>query len=813
MMITFLTSALSVMRFSVRGRAKSIALAVATLAPLAGGPLPEARADTEAEFLAARLKDDLAGSLVDAANDVRIGLYAGAKSKLSATLGPDKQSEDVAATGLTLTLQRKDGTDLSELVAPHDKTKPGGPVKWKNVVLDQTGDYVLIIRAATPGTFRLTLGGVAKALTVSETRTAVPPAGDPLPELAFDGFARGTVSWKLKPRTTSSRFKGEIVRIVQPDGTDLPEVDLVASGKAVLLQDGAHRLVYDNIGTQAGDASVSITASPPKLFKRRGYLRPEGTVLVPVVTKLVPNRAFHKDNELRMTVQGRDFQAGADVRLVRNGRADILGTNTDVISETEIFCTLDMDTTDTSEENSIGKWTLGVWNAPVYGAPEDPLTLVKESLTRSLSKKLESVSSANILLPNGVVKGTEIWYLHFNDAFQGDLNAMGLGSSDEAVRDAARGVVEAYATLFLRDLFRVNETSGALPKSGAIPVSFIVGKPGQAAGTVGEDYNRIEIGGAWQDGDPQDPAEPLRWGASGLPGFEIDFNNTHRDDLSINDASGERIGLGARTRVLDPDAPTAASGWQLAMLPLKTRPLTVFDRQYFVAGFFPDSQGEADRYREIVTQITRASREVAAIVAHHIGKAMGAEDGSETGPMANPAASGDMWPPTRDLAFTETEATTLRTNFVPHQVPGKSGQLRVVYFPIITTQAGLLDPCVTTEPASTYNANFGFVGGRPNADPSDFRVQYVVGSTLPPPQLKLTFAGLNGKVPITPTGNPADFTCYAAFFRIAVTDSLRGGVRFFRYRLDTYPDLANLPPSYNLIKPSIQAAILALPPR
>ncbi|MCE9634076.1 MAG: hypothetical protein K8T90_00085 [Planctomycetes bacterium] len=793
------------MRASVRGRAKSIALALAALVTLVGGfsaaDGPGAPGTTEAEFSAARLKDDLAGVILDSAKEVRIGFHASVGSTVTATLGPDARSEAAAATGLSLTLCRADGTDLSSLVAGHDISKSGGPVRWKNVPIDRTGDFTLIVRCTAAGTWRLQLAGALKTTTAVDSAVALASGGQD--DVEFQGFARGTVSFALKPTTAKSKFKGEVVRIVQPDGFDLPGVDTLAKGKVSLLQDGPHLLVYRNTGSIAGDGTATASVTPPKLLRRTVYVRPAGAALVPIVRKIDPPRGYHKDGEFAATLTGRDFQPGADVRLVRNGRADIIGTAIEIASETAIRCVFDLDTLDTQPTNSVGSWKVGVWNAPEYTIAMDPLSLVRESLTRSFSLPFDSVSSASIALPPGVVKGAEVWLLDFNDDFQSDLNAMGLGSSDKAVRDAARGAVEAYVNLFLRDLFDANETTGALKKNASVPICFIAKAPGKVAGRAGEDYNRIEIGGNWQTGDAQDPAEPLRWGASGVSGSEIDFGNVHRNDLTVVDSNGTRIGLGARTGILDPALGVAASGWALSMQPLRSRPLTAIDRRLFTAGFFPSSQPEADRYKDVVTQVTRASREIAAIVAHHVGKAMGAEDGASTGPMSNPTAAGDLWPTTASLRFSDAELAALRGLAVPHALPGTTSELRVGWFPLVTTHIyrfGGAEECLTAVP---YSARFGIVGGRPNALKADYKVQYVLGSNVPR-GLTLSFDGLDGTAPLYADAANNVFYWGIVVFRIAVTDQVRNTTKFLQYRLDVIPNKPLLPTN---LWPSVDTAI------
>jgi hypothetical protein len=375
---------------------------------------------------------------------------------------------------------------------------------------------------------------------------------------------------------------------------------------------------------------------------------------------------------------------------------------------------------------------------------------------------------------------------------------MGLGSTDPTVEGYAREVTEAYTVCFLRDLMRANETNGKIEPGTSAPVSFIVAKVPTFAGTPGEDYNRIEIGGAWQAGDPRDASEPLFWGYA-----PIDTGNTQREDLSVDVPDGlggtTHLGLGARTRVLDPGSANADPSWVTATAPLRSSPLGADDGKYFLPGFVPASQNQAVRYRDIVNQITRASREIAAIVAHHIGRATGLPAGGN-GPMANPSVAGNLWPVSGALAFDQADLATLMASAVANQLPGNSGVLGINYFPLLSTQPSVLPPSTA---AVDYSVNWNFVGGRPNAVPdADYRVKnksvldYGGVLTSVRGTFAVDFTGLrvtNSPVYIdSAIGLP-----YAgiAFFRVSVTDVVRDKTVTFLYRLNVMPNFTLLPTS------------------
>lgn len=756
------------------------------------------------EFDGARLLDLLHGSLPDADPLAHVRFRALAGSRLSLTLAPEAGVEaPAAATGLTLVLRNGAGADLGVAGGPNDVSKGDGTIRWKNVALTAPDTYALDVAGTGAGGWKMTLQGkVPSSQKTTVKAPDLPPDG--VAQAPFEGLAQANLDFKLQADGSKSRFEGEVLRIVQPDGSDLPGVpESAKKGKVRLLQDGVHTLEYRNSASALGDAKAVVTVKPA-LRKRVVHVRANvdgGSALVPKVKKISPPEGFHKEDAFEATVTGTDFQPGCDVRLTRKNRPDILGVAVEFRSETEVACRFDLDTADTTGDDSIGTWTVGLWNAPVYTVPDDPTTLVKDSPTKHESVAFPSVKSSSIRLPKGVLKETEVWHVKFNADFQDDLNAMGLGSEDLDVRSLAREAVEAYTILFLRDLFRCNETSGKV-SGKSVPVSFVVDPPPSVAGDAGEDYNRIEVGGRQQAGDPTDPDALIAWGYTPL-----DPGNAQRDDLSIDvdDSMGgtTRAGLGVRTRVLDPTLPTAANSWVAATLPLRNRPLTAFDLRYFTVSPQIQSKAHADRYRDIVEQTTRAAREIAAIVAHHVAKAMGRDDGG-AGPLANPALSGGMWPTTGALFFADSDVFAMQSAAVPHQLPGKSDKLTVGYFPLRTTE--ILLPDLVTD--TNYVASFALVGGRPNATLDDYRASYASGSDVIR-NLTLSPSGLVGKSPTMLTQNVVN--CGIAFLRIAIQDRKTDRTTLFLWRVKVLPDLDRVPVALRPSAENCRNQVLATP--
>jgi hypothetical protein len=749
--------------------------------PCFGGGTP---ADVEAAFDSARLADDLSGSLSDPAKEIDIQVYVSAGSKLTATLS-------AGTAGTVPSLKLCDGAGADQLVtgSTFDKSVAGSNVvKWKGVPLAATGPYTLVVKLSAADTWRLTLKGTLA--TIKQTFPSPANLGvNAQTQVAFNGLRGGKLSYTLAA-AQNSKFKGALVRVERPDGSTIDGTPTTASGKVPLDQDGLYQLVFMNVGNGIGAWKATTTVTPPALVVRRCYVETGGTAIVPTVSGVTPPRDFQRDDACAMTINGKNFQTGVDVRLVRSGFQDIIGTGIVLDSETLIHCMFNLDTAPITGVESLGKWKVGVFNNPVYAVPGDKTTLDQTSPTKNLSKTFDSLSSSSIVLPAGVAKETEVWQLAFNSGFQEDLNRMGLGSDDNDLEASARNAVEAYVVCYLRELFRQNETNGNLGKTNAPAISFCVASVPKPAGKPGVDFNRIEIGGAWQAGDPQDPNDSLFWGYSPL-----DTGNTQRENLAVDvdDGAGgtTHLGYGARTRVLDPTTNFASPTWVQVTAPMRQAPLGTFsgDPRYFQGGFSPVSIQDANRYHDVVELVSRAAREIAAITAHHIGRAMGLPSGG-SGPMADPDKSGNMWLVNGSLSFLNDDVTTLRNNAAIATLPGKTKTLTVTYFPLIAQLPSYIKPdCYTGVP---YSVDWNYVGGRANALVTDYSVAYSGGNH--PRGLTVSVKGLSGTAPLYIDTMNQQFHCDIAYFRVTCTDTIRNLAYPFIYRLNILPTVSMLRP-------------------
>jgi hypothetical protein len=218
---------------------------------------------------------------------------------------------------------------------------------------------------------------------------------------------------------------------------------------------------------------------------------------------------------------------------------------------------------------------------------------------------------------------------------------------------------------------------------------------------------------------------------------------------------------------------------------------------FFAPGFRPTTVGEANRYRDIVNQVTRASREIAALIAHQIGRSMGLAPGGQ-GPMQNPSTAGYFWPTTAGLSFVQSDVSLLLANAATTTLPGKSSTLGVTYFPLLATQPSLLPDSTAGVP---YAVNWNFVGGRANALPTDYSVNVL--STMP----VLSGIPLQGTVAATIQGltivnSPVYLDLSQglpyggiAYLRLSVSDTLRKVTIVLFYRLNVQPNFQQLPTS------------------
>jgi len=221
---------------------------------------------------------------------------------------------------------------------------------------------------------------------------------------------------------------------------------------------------------------------------------------------------------------------------------------------------------------------------------------------------------------------------------------------------------------------------------------------------VGYAYNRLAFTGPPVAGDPSDnPALP--WGFA-----PVDAGNSAREDVG-GDAGTAPVPL----RVFDPgDATRTTAEYRAVFGPLLADPLSTADRQYFLFDFVPATQAELDRWRDLVRAVELLGREIAAVAAHHVGRATGLSN-TTIGLTSTPDAVG-IFSRTDDLGFSTAEEASLAANAVPHALPGRSSQLRAEVFPLIPSADYRLPEATTQE---SYVVPIAPIGGRPDREPGD----------------------------------------------------------------------------------------------
>jgi hypothetical protein len=141
-----------------------------------------------------------------------------------------------------------------------------------------------------------------------------------------------------------------------------------------------------------------------------------------------------------------------------------------------------------------------------------------------------------------------------------------------------------------------------------------------------------------------------------------------------------------------------------------------------------------DRMALIAATANRLGREIAAVLAHHVGRTLGLSNGDwflNDTPSGLPDRYGEF-SANHDAAFTSGELSVLAANLAARAaeraLPGKSSTLEGEYFPFFPTDLYLL-PDATTAVSYPLLA-FAVGGGRPDLEIEDIRWEGISG-TIP----------------------------------------------------------------------------------
>jgi len=230
--------------------------------------------------------------------------------------------------------------------------------------------------------------------------------------------------------------------------------------------------------------------------------------------------------------------------------------------------------------------------------------------------------------------------------------------------------------------------------------------------------------------------------------------------------------------------------WRTAFAELVAAPVADTDAGLFSTNpalFLDQDDANIARYKLVVPAIELLSKEIAAIAAHHIARAMGIANGTE-GLMSLPTLYG-QYSATVGLGFTEAERADLRTLAEPMLLPGKSHVLRMKPFQLNPAQ-----PSVLTILGGVVNQERLFypTGGRPDRLPSDMRYEVYYNSTGP---LGVSWPNnaqdglMRASPPATVSGQ---WYTDAVYFRVIATDDVDGSYTAWNHRVNVLIDTSSL---------------------
>jgi len=635
-------------------------------------PLPARGADPV--VYVAELKDVIHGTITVPGEMLSVNLYAPAGTKLKLKAKKDGKEDP----GVTLAL-----TDPKGATVPLDKGK---------ALLTTSEGYRLTMTAAAgrTGKFLLTIKGTppTKAKFSEEIAAGVEK------EFTFSVMPSTSLDYSVK--------KADAVRITYADDADVYDQPLFERKAKGLLLKEAGDYVFRVRGSDR-KAKVGLTYRFLKIRKRDVWLSEGGFGTAPVITSLDPAEGLRGSTLSDMVVTGGPFDPAVEVWLQKD--KELIPATTRWESEDRILVSMDL------VGAKKGKWKLVTRNPS--GAWTDA--------------KFKVIAPSSILLPDGIEDGTEIWYLEFNDNFATDLYEFGLARSvasggSAAVNRHVQRVVKAYVLYWLRHYFGLPGKTGAVGQEN-IPVSFILAEAPAVAGAAGVDYNRIEIGGTVAAGADSDNPD-LSWGR-----VAVDVGNLRVDDITGGGGAAQATAKVPVFELRPSNTNLTTKPYRDTFAPLVANPVADTDAGLFSANpsyFLNLDDASILRYKLIVPAIEMLGKEIAAIAAHHIARAMGLTNGDD-GLMDTPALFGEF-AATEDLGFTTAELTDLWDMAKPMLLPGKSTFLRMKPF-----QGNPGQPSVIEFFGGTVNQERQFLptGGRPDKKPSDMRYEIYYNTTGP----------------------------------------------------------------------------------
>jgi hypothetical protein len=574
-------------------------------------------------------RDKIYGVIKGVGESHEILVYGPAGSTFKAKLKKNKDADEQAEA--TMTLTAPGGNPV-----PYTKGKADMPVN---------GIYTLTVTAAAglSGGYFVTLN--IKPENKYEFEGSL--GEEETDGLVFGAMKGATLNWNFN--------KVDKDRLIAPDGSELEPLQGMTLPKT-----GEYTFV---ISGRNADYKATLNVKTSKASKRDTYLSAGGYDLLEMeIDNIDTDEGITDRNVRNIEIEGFPFKESTvdgspPTVFLEKGKERIQGFGISLAEgSTPQFQRL-LVSFDLTEAKT-GKWKLYVRNPS--GSEDDT--------------KFKVIKQSAFDLPDGVRKSTEVWFIDFDSSFEQDLDLFGLRGTDEDVNADALDQVKQQTIFYLRQHFRLNGQDGRLEKANSVPVSFIYEQISKAGGQIGEDYNRLRLGGVARQGIDPTPDNPfLNWGYVGIDGPNANF-----DDI------GEDAGSGwLPLREMNPASLTATTASFRQAFTIDT--LSSSDAQYFKKNFSPSTQEEIDRNNELIRAFDTLGREVAAIAAHHIARAMGVPNSDSVTP-GNPlylSGTPDLFgqfAADEDVEFTDAEIEFLGLQIRISNLPGSSDVLEVRRF-------------------------------------------------------------------------------------------------------------------------------------
>jgi hypothetical protein len=697
----------------------------------------------------------------------------------SAQVGPESNLElkdkvygtiEIPGDSLEASFYAPQGTDIKLKAKKDGKVDPGVTLTLfapdeSEIPLDSKGKAELPLS----GLYRLVMTAAPGAVGDFQVTVNGTPPKNLTENLDLEDGEEGDIVFGVMPDTTLDYklTNADPVRIYFQENDEVFDLSPFERKQKGILLKTPGDYVFTIEGTKNNE-KANLKFKFEKIAKRKVWISKDGFGPEPEIDSIDPPEGLDIGVVSGIEIEGDNFDPDCEVWLEKGDNV-IPGTVT-WLGNKDLEVSFDL------KDAKKGKYKLWIRNPS--GAEE--------------KGKFTVIKSSQLGLPNGIEDGTEIWYLEFTDSFEQDLADFGLvnPSGSSSVNRRSVEVVKAYTVYWLRRYFDLNGQTGKVNQSD-VKISFIVQEVSEAGGEAGVDYNRIEIGGRADTGAPSDNPN-LSWG--NVPQDTLNRNvndirdpDTEDGDPGFDDPDDPWPTAKLPTGLMSPDNTLITTpNFRAVFLPMISRPISDTDAVLFAQNprRFMDSNDVIIRYKDYVTAVEALSKEIAAVAAHHIARAMGLPNGDE-GIMDTPLRFGDFYE-TVDLGFTDDELERLQELNTPNLLPGKSSQLRVNPFQMNAGQPNIFEEYG----GQTFDRDFFPTGGRPDKKRSD--IGYSIAWSAVPLNVEWKVSGhLQGFPPQRALGT---YYTDAVIISVQAIDLVDGTTFTWGHRLNILVDLGSIPP-------------------